>query len=208
MPSLYPLLVLAVALAADVLAQQACNGHAEYCGMSYADVSQIGNHDSAFVGILPTDNQDQSVTDQLNAGIRFLQGQTHHDFLGTLSMCHTTCWEEDAGSVVSYLSEIKRWMDGNPNEVVTVLLTNGDGVATSEFDSAYSSAGLKGYVYAPTTDGSTLPIGQWPTLGQLIAAGTRLVAFQGKPFSTVPSTALTRHRRLRRHARSVSLHLG
>lgn len=35
-------------------------------------------------------NQALSVTDQLNAGIRMLQAQTH-DFLDNIQMCHTSC---------------------------------------------------------------------------------------------------------------------
>lgn len=57
-------------------AQTACNGNAALCDRLYSNISLIGTHDSAFVGDLPTENQDLSVTDQLNAGIRFLQAQT------------------------------------------------------------------------------------------------------------------------------------
>lgn len=70
-----------------------CNGHAEYCSRIWSNVSQVGSHDSAFVGDLVTQNQHLSVTDQLNAGIRFLQGQTHKNIFGTLELCHTSCFE-------------------------------------------------------------------------------------------------------------------
>lgn len=71
---------------------QVCNGHAELCGRKWSNVSEIGTHDSAFVGDLPTQNQDIDVTAQLNSGVRFLQAQTHY-FLGQLRLCHTSCWE-------------------------------------------------------------------------------------------------------------------
>jgi hypothetical protein len=68
--------ILSVAtFAAGALAQ--CNGNAALCSRQYPDVSQIGTHDSAFVGSLPTDNQAVDVTGQLNAGIRFLQAQVY-----------------------------------------------------------------------------------------------------------------------------------
>lgn len=67
-----------------------CNGSPALCDQKYSNVSQIGTHDSAFVGQLPMHNQALSVTDQLNAGIRMLQAQTH-DFLDNIQMCHTSC---------------------------------------------------------------------------------------------------------------------
>jgi hypothetical protein len=69
-----------------------CNGHAKLCPREYSNVTFIGAHDSAFVGILPTQNQIKSVTDQLNSGIRFLQAQTH-SFLDSIYLCHTSCFE-------------------------------------------------------------------------------------------------------------------
>lgn len=78
----------------------ACNGNAALCSRSYSNVTMIGTHDSAFVGILPTDNQLVSVTTQLDDGIRFLQAQTHVNN-GVLEMCHTSCTELDAGPLTS-----------------------------------------------------------------------------------------------------------
>jgi hypothetical protein len=76
------------------LAASQCNGNTALCGRQYSSVSFVGTHDSAFVGILPTDNQLESVTDQLDAGIRFLQAQTHIKN-SALELCHTSCLEED-----------------------------------------------------------------------------------------------------------------
>lgn len=157
------------------LAQNLCNGYSELCGRQYSNITTIGTHDSAFVGDLPQDNQDISVTAQLGAGIRFLQAQSHKNLLGTLDLCHTSCLEEDAGSLESYLSTVKTWLDANPNEVLTVLLVNGDNVPIGMFDDAYTSSGLKSYAYTPPT--SPIAIEAWPTLQELITAGTRLVAF-------------------------------
>ncbi|MCJ1338113.1 hypothetical protein MMC09_003398 [Bachmanniomyces sp. S44760] len=153
-----------------IVAQQLCNGNAAYCDRIYSNVSEIGAHDSAFVGALPQDNQDVSVTAQLNAGIRFLQGQTHKDPFGTLSLCHTTCYEEDAGSLKSYLATVKSWLDKNPNEVLTLLLVNGDSLDVSVFDSTFSSSGIKPYTYTPSTSPNILGISAWPTLRNLISA--------------------------------------
>ena len=52
---------------------------------------------------------------------------------------------------------------------------NGDNVDVSMFDTAYTSSGLKSYAYTPPS--SPLTLDAWPTLQELITAGTRLVAF-------------------------------
>ena len=176
----FALLLTQVVSIFSFVSANVCNGNAAYCNRLYSDVSQIGTHDSAFVGPLPQDNQEDTVTQQLNAGIRFLQAQTHF-FAGELSLCHTSCWELYAGPLVDYLSSVKTWLDANPNEVLTILLTNGDNVDISMMDQAYKAAGLDTYAYIPPTTPNTLPIDAWPTLQQLIDAKTRLVAFQGKP---------------------------
>lgn len=160
-------------------AQTACNGSPALCDRIYSNVSQIGTHNSAFVGTLPTENQGQPVVTQLNSGIRFLQAQTHVDTFGTLSLCHTSCFELDAGPVESYLLTVKAWLDANPNEVLTLLLTNGDNVAVSRFDDAFSTSGIKPYAFIPASSPNSLAINAWPTLHQLISAGTRLVMFLG-----------------------------
>jgi hypothetical protein len=153
----------------------ACNGNAALCSRQWSNVTQIGTHDSAFVGILPTDNQYESLTAQLNAGIRFLQGQTHLKN-GALEMCHTTCAEKDAGTLVSYLTTVTQWMAANPNEVITLLLTNGDSAPVSLFGTAMQSSGLSAYAYTPP---SHLAMSDWPTLQELIDNDTRLVMFLG-----------------------------
>ncbi len=105
----------------------ACNGSDALCSRRYSNVTHVGAHDSAFVGFFPTDNQYTSASDVLNMGVRFLQAQTHSHNAG-IEMCHTSCLELDAGSLQSYLAPIKDWLDRNPNEVVTLLLTNQDAI--------------------------------------------------------------------------------
>ena len=171
--------VLTTALAMPVeRAPTVCNGYAALCNRKYSNVSFIGTHDSAFVGSTsdPRVNQEKSVSDQLNAGIRFLQAQTHN-LAGQLSMCHTSCLELYAGSLTNYLQPIKTWLDANPNEVISLLLVNGDNVDVSHFDSAFASTGLKNYAYIPSSSPADLAISAWPTLGSMISTGKRLVVF-------------------------------
>jgi hypothetical protein len=166
---------------------QTCNGNAALCSRKYSNVTLIGTHDSAFVGILPTDNQFKSVTDQLDAGIRFLQAQTHLKS-GVLQLCHTTCAEKDAGTLLAYLTTVNTWLAANPNEVLTILLTNGDSASVSLFGAAMVSSGLSQYAYAP---GSKLTMSQWPTLQTMISNGDRLVMFLGKSPSRYTDPAHT-----------------
>lgn len=164
-----PLLALAgVALAA-------CNGRDEYCGRKYSDITYMGAHDSAFVGELPTHNQYVSITDQLNLGVRFLQAQTHNKG-GAIEMCHTYCWELDEGTLDKYLQELAAWMKAHPNEVVSLLLTNGDKIPVETFDTAFAGAGLTDLVLHPK---KVMAKDEWPTLQEMIDASTRLVVFMG-----------------------------
>lgn len=164
-------------LAPAVLAATTCNGYAEYCDRLYSNLTFIGSHDSAFVGILPVDNQFDSVADQLSLGVRFLQAQSH-DKDGAIELCHTTCTEEDAGTLQTWLETVVTFLDANPDEVITLLITNGDGIAGADFAAAFEAAGAAAYAYSP---GSTLALSEWPTLGALIDAGTRLVVFMDYP---------------------------
>lgn len=150
-----------------------CNGHDRLCARRYSDVTFIGSHNSAFVGDTPFHNQFVSVTAQLDLGVRFLQAQTH-DWDGRIELCHTSCWELDAGPLDDYLAEVARWLDAHPRDVVSLLLTNTDAVAMNRFDAAFAGAGLKKHAFRP---GAVVARDGWPTLGALIDAGTRLVVF-------------------------------
>ena len=155
-----------------------CNGYTALCDRQYSNITFVGTHDSAFVGILPTENQHDTVTQQLNAGVRFLQAQTHV-LNGNLELCHTSCLEENSGSLQNYLSTIKSFLDANPNELITLLLVNGDFQSPTLFDQNFKAVGLDTYAFVPATSPNPLPIDSWPTLGNMIAAGQRLVVFLG-----------------------------
>ncbi|KAI1499871.1 PLC-like phosphodiesterase [Biscogniauxia marginata] len=150
-----------------------CNGHSELCSRAYSDVTFVGSHNAPFVGVGPSHNQISSVQDQLDQGVRFLQAQTH-DKDGTIQMCHTSCILLDVGTLENYLGGIKTWVDGHVDEVVTLLVTNGDAIDINKFDDAFKSTGLYQYVYTP---GSQLGLSDWPTLGELIADGKRVIVF-------------------------------
>jgi hypothetical protein len=159
--------------------EQLCNANADLCSVKYSEMSFVGTHNSAFVGELddPRVNQEVSVTQQLDAGIRFLQAQTHEDAFGVLSMCHTSCWLLHAGSLKDYLSQIKGWMDDHPDALVSLLLTNPDSVDINEFGNIFRDVGLNKMAFVPSTSPEPLGINDWPTLGEMIGDGKRLVVF-------------------------------
>lgn len=134
----------------------------------------MGAHDSAFLRDESTSNsiagnQYYNATVALDAGLRLLQAQVH-DLNGAIELCHTSCSLLDAGTLEAWLGDIKTWMDDNPNEVVTLLLVNSDSKDAADFGSVFSGSGIDVYGYTPSGDG-------WPTLQEMITAGTRLVTF-------------------------------
>jgi hypothetical protein len=155
-----------------------CNGSNAICSRKYSNVSLIGTHDSAHVGSIDDwrVNQERSVTFQLDAGVRFLQAQTH-DRHGELRMCHTSCWLLDVGTLQDYLTTVKDWLDAHPNEVVSMLLTNYDRKPPSDFDDVFSSVGLDKLAFVPVSSPKPLAMDAWPTYAELISLGSRFVLF-------------------------------
>jgi hypothetical protein len=145
-------------------------------------VTYLGAHDSPFVSNSSNSfdisgNQFYNTTTQLNAGVRLLQAQIQNanssDSSSALHLCHTSCDLYDAGTVESWLTEVKTWMDANPNEVVTILLVNGPNADASTLGQIFTNSGITKYSYTPTSKTTS----SWPTLQQMITANTRLVTF-------------------------------
>ncbi|KAL8933470.1 MAG: hypothetical protein Q9216_006347, partial [Gyalolechia sp. 2 TL-2023] len=153
-----------------------CNGSPSLCPRPYTNITFLGAHNSPFIGSSPADNQLLSLPRQLSSGIRFLQAQTHLNPFKALSLCHTSCFLNDAGPLAAYLSDVKKWLDDvkNENEVLTLLLTNGDRLPPSDFAKAFESSGLDTYAYIPPAN---LTFDTWPTLSDLITSKKRLVVF-------------------------------
>ena len=63
------------------------------------------------------------VTQQLNDGIRVLQGQAHL-VNGTLYFCHTSCDLLNEGTVEDYLRQVTAWIRTHPFDVVTIIFGN------------------------------------------------------------------------------------
>ncbi|GLB35944.1 hypothetical protein LshimejAT787_0302320 [Lyophyllum shimeji] len=184
----FSLLCSAAAVQALAPARRAtvCNGHAELCNRSYGTVTYVGTHDSYAVGVNNLAvNQDHDITTQLNDGVRMLQVQAHVEN-GVIKLCHTSCSLYDGGSLEDYLKTVKKWLDANPNEVLSLLIVNINNAPASQYDTVFKAASVDTLSFAPQS--SPLQASAWPTLGSMIDSGKRLVTFldnQADP-TTVP----------------------
>lgn len=66
-------------------------------------------------------------------------------------------------------------MDGNPNDVVTILLVNSDDASAGDLNEEFEAANITSYGYRPPS--TTTALLNWPTLQEMISNNTRLVTF-------------------------------
>ncbi|PWN22945.1 PLC-like phosphodiesterase, partial [Microstroma glucosiphilum] len=160
-----------------------CNGHDSLCSRKYSNVTYIGTHNSYAIASGTSNvaaNQQVSITTQLNSGVRMLQSQAHNSTNATITgagidLCHTSCDLFQGGAIEYWLTQIKTWVDANPNDVLSLLIVNSDDLPPTRFAEAFESTGLVSKMYAPTS--SSLSRSSWPTLGDLIDAGTTVIAY-------------------------------
>ncbi|KAF9506963.1 hypothetical protein BS47DRAFT_1333564 [Hydnum rufescens UP504] len=196
--SLASLMFLCIALSATVNAgpvkrrAAVCNGYSQLCSRLYSNVTYIGAHDSYAIDSTSIDREHSylrllylnfllpSLTKSCGEpihlhhcatqlGVRVLQSQAHLKD-GHIELCHT------GGSLLSYLEEVKTWLDANPNEVLTLVVTNPDAISVADYwGPDFVAAGLDTYAYVPSS--SQPGLSDWPTLGSMIDSGKRLVVF-------------------------------
>ncbi|KAL8683631.1 MAG: hypothetical protein Q9186_000404 [Xanthomendoza sp. 1 TL-2023] len=138
-------------------------------------ITEVAAHNSPFIA--PNNaaaNQALGVIDQLNDGIRMLQGQTHF-VNNTVYYCHTSCDLLNAGTAESYFRDVARWVRRHPYDVVTLLIGNGDLIDVASFVAPLQSSGLARYAYTPRE--YPMAIDDWPTLSEMILMQKRVVIF-------------------------------
>ncbi|MFT4526068.1 MAG: hypothetical protein ACI85F_002232 [Bacteroidia bacterium] len=144
-----------------------CNGFQELCGLKYDQVSYLTTHNAFNAGddgfSLP--NQNQGLIGQLNGGVRGFMLDVY-DEGGVPTVYHGFAFLGTA-PLTSNLTEIKTFLDANPNEVVTIIFESY--VDANMMESAFVQVGLLPYMHEQVL-GSP-----WPTLQQMIDAGTQLV---------------------------------
>jgi len=176
-----------------------CNGHVELCDRPFNEITFAATHNSMSIAdygwLWPS--HDGSVTNQLNSGIRAFLIDTHYyDAAASLSsysdslppsvtvvagealdlvgyetregtyLCHIMC---GLGStpLPETLDEIRHFLESHPREVVTLIIE--DKITSEDTEVAFETSGLLPYMYTHE------PGQPWPTLGQMIERGERLV---------------------------------
>jgi hypothetical protein len=171
---------------------QPCNNYPEFCTRKYSNITEVCAHNSPFVRPRNVaSNQALGVTQQLNDGIRVLQGQAHL-VNGTMYYCHTSCDLLNVGTVEDYLREVTQWLAAHPFEVITIIFGNygwqekdssGNALVTAEnFVDPVTNSGLIDYIYQPPK--TAMELDDWPTLGELILSQKRVITFIDYNFNT------------------------
>ncbi|WP_116996590.1 hypothetical protein [Desertimonas flava] len=188
------------------LADRACNGAAELCDRPYDEVAYAATHNSMssphVVPVWP--EHDSHLRAQLDAGVRALLIDTKYwepvDGAAALTgqldptslpiprsvadtvvrllgdaidgrpgtfLCHNSCMF-GAQPLVDGLADVRGFLEDNPDEVVSLIIQ--DEISVADTETAFEDAGLMSYVYRHDDR-------DWPTLGELIDSGERLVVF-------------------------------
>ena len=106
-----------------------------------------------------------------------VQGETHI-VNNTVYNCHTSCDLLNAGTWQSTLETLVQWLEAHPYDVVTYLVVNSDfasGSTVTNYTAAIAASGIQQYLYEP--DFIPQHRSQWPTLGEMILTGKRVVMF-------------------------------
>lgn len=81
----------------------------------------------------------------------------------------------NTGPYLDTLTTVRRWLDVNPYEVVTLLIVNSDYRNVTDYAPDFEASGILDYIYLPPK--RPMRLGDWPTLGEMILANTRVVVF-------------------------------
>jgi hypothetical protein len=82
----------------------------------------------------------------------------------------------DGGTVAAYLKHVADFLNNNPNDVLTLLFTNPEGLSFADvWAPVFEAANVTHWAYVPPQN--PMPYGAWPTLGEMIASDERLVVF-------------------------------
>ncbi len=146
-----------------------CNGSPLLCDKRYDQVVFPATHNSTsnIEDKWKFPNHFFPVSRQLEDGIRGLNIDLF-SYQGDIYTCHTYCAFGNK-KLSGVLADIKKFMDQNPGEVVTIFLEYYEGSA--RVPELIAESGLAALAL-PHKKGE-----QWPTLRQMIESGRRLVVF-------------------------------
>ncbi|KAH6825976.1 PLC-like phosphodiesterases superfamily protein [Perilla frutescens var. hirtella] len=130
--------------------------------------------------ILSPQNQQDSITDQLNNGVRGLMLDMY-DFENDIWLCHSfggKCYNYTAFvPATTVLKEVEVFLEANPSEIVTIIIED---YVTSPYGltKVFNASGLNNYLFPL----SRMPKngGNWPIVDDMIRLNQRLVVFTSK----------------------------
>ena len=146
-----------------------CNGSLNLCSKQYNEAAYLTTH-NAFNSDqdgLSFPNQTYNIESQLNDGVRGLMIDVYYDpIFGTPTTYHSV-FILGAIPLSDIFNDIKKFLDNNPNEVVTIILECY--VTADDIEDEINQSGLSSYLYTHNTT--------WPTLQSMIDNDNRLVIF-------------------------------
>jgi hypothetical protein len=121
--------------------------------------------------------QDGVSPDAIDAALRIRDRLFSGEGERGMYLCHTFC-ELGGTPLASVLDDIRDFLVSHPDDVLVVI--NQDYVTPEDFVDAVVDAGLGEMVYTPPTSGS------WPTLGEMIDSGRRVIFLAENHAGTAP----------------------
>uniref|UniRef100_A0A7C9AI40 Phosphatidylinositol diacylglycerol-lyase n=1 Tax=Opuntia streptacantha TaxID=393608 RepID=A0A7C9AI40_OPUST len=168
---------------------QPLNPYSKVKGLPFNRYSWLTTHNSfarlgqksatGSVVIAPTNQQD-SITDQLNNGVRGLMLDMY-DFQNDVWLCHSfggKCYNYTAFQpAINVLNEIRIFLEANPSEIVSIFIE--DYVTSPKgLTKVFDAAGLRKFWFPV----SRMPKngGDWPIIDDMIQKNQRLLVFTSK----------------------------
>ncbi|KAJ7946066.1 PI-PLC X domain-containing protein [Quillaja saponaria] len=142
--------------------------------------ARLGERSATGSVILAPTNQQDSITTQLNHGVRGLMLDMY-DFQNDIWLCHSfggQCYNYTAFQpAINVLKEIQVFLEANPSEIVTIIIE--DYVTSPKgLTKVFDAAGLRKYWFPV----SRMPKngGDWPIVDDMVQKNQRLVVFTSK----------------------------
>ncbi|XP_073126048.1 PI-PLC X domain-containing protein At5g67130 isoform X1 [Henckelia pumila] len=142
--------------------------------------ARLGARSATGSVILSPENQQDSITNQLNNGVRGLMLDMY-DFENDVWLCHSfggKCYNYTAFQpAINVLKEVQLFLHSNPSEIVTIIIE--DYVTSPKgLTNVFNSSGLSKYWFPV----SRMPKnGQdWPKVDDMVRQNQRLVVFTSK----------------------------
>ncbi|XP_050212252.1 PI-PLC X domain-containing protein At5g67130-like [Mercurialis annua] len=130
--------------------------------------------------LLTSMNQQDSITDQLNNGVRGLMLDMY-DFENDIWLCHSfggKCYNFTAFQpAINVLKEVQVFLETHPSEIITIIIE--DYVASPNgLTKVFNASGLRKYWFPV----SRMPKngGDWPIVDDMVQKNQRLVVFTSK----------------------------